>query len=629
MALTPHHIFSMQGSGSQQDRILNFLMESQENIKRLDKQAAALQSQVVQLQDLDKKMRETASLETRSVEIAAQIVHNRIDEMLRQIQTSKFQILNDINAAKDTLRQIESEGRQQLTQSRIQETIRMMNDSKQYTSQAIREIHAATDSMKQEVRGIQESVKQDVTRHVNEKINELVQQAAQTKNKTIDELQQRASTEIEKLKKEFDLTANEAARLKREFKIQFQERKERFQKAERLASEEAAKELEKLRGEHGAEKARIKGEEKRKGAVEKRKIEIGSPEFREMEVQKIKDGIKVGIDTFTENLPKIAMTTGLTIAGVLAVKHALPIIRKKIEDALFTPALIDDSSFTGFAGYFTKKSLPDQQIANLYFNPKLKAQVDRIISVLKNTSKNKGYYLNYLFYGEPGTGKTATARAMAYESGMDYAIMSGGNVQKLLASGKAEEKLKEVFNWAKKSNKGMLLFIDEADAFLKDPNKYAMTDELYAVLNSFLNMTGTESKNIAIIMSTNHPQNLPKAVLDRVGPGQFIYFGLPEYPQRLRIARHFVDKYLGKYFYRDVSEGEEPGIDEQLKDDITEYIAQKTDKFSGRNISYLILAIEKALQAEGHTKISKELIDLIVEEAAAQQRGAQEFKTFA
>lgn len=48
--------------------------------------------------------------------------------------------------------------------------------------------------------------------------------------------------------------------------------------------------------------------------------------------------------------------------------------------------------------------------------------------------------------------------------GLDYAMMTGGDVAPL--GPQAVTKIHEIFDWAKKSKKGLLLFIDEADAFL-------------------------------------------------------------------------------------------------------------------------------------------------------------------
>lgn len=56
-------------------------------------------------------------------------------------------------------------------------------------------------------------------------------------------------------------------------------------------------------------------------------------------------------------------------------------------------------------------------------------------------------------------------RRLARESGMDYAIMTGGDVGPL---GKdAVNEINKLFNWANQSKKGLILFIDEAEAFLR------------------------------------------------------------------------------------------------------------------------------------------------------------------
>ena len=64
----------------------------------------------------------------------------------------------------------------------------------------------------------------------------------------------------------------------------------------------------------------------------------------------------------------------------------------------------------------------------------------------------------------PGTGKSMAAKRLARTAGLDYAIMSGGDVAPL--GGKAVQQLHEMFDWAESSRRGLLLFIDEADAFL-------------------------------------------------------------------------------------------------------------------------------------------------------------------
>lgn len=51
-----------------------------------------------------------------------------------------------------------------------------------------------------------------------------------------------------------------------------------------------------------------------------------------------------------------------------------------------------------------------------------------------------------------------------FMQGLDYALMTGGDVAPL--GSQAVTKIHQLFDWSKKSKKGLLLFIDEADAFL-------------------------------------------------------------------------------------------------------------------------------------------------------------------
>ena len=70
-----------------------------------------------------------------------------------------------------------------------------------------------------------------------------------------------------------------------------------------------------------------------------------------------------------------------------------------------------------------------------------------------------------LFCGPPGTGETLFAKKLAQKSGLDFAIMTGSDVAPL---GKdSVNEINKLFDWAEKSPKGMILFIDEAESFLR------------------------------------------------------------------------------------------------------------------------------------------------------------------
>lgn len=73
------------------------------------------------------------------------------------------------------------------------------------------------------------------------------------------------------------------------------------------------------------------------------------------------------------------------------------------------------------------------------------------------------------------------AKRLAKTSGLDYAIMSGGDVAPL--GGQAVTQLHDMFDWAERNRRGLLLFIDEADAFLSQRGQQQMS-EVHCILVS-------------------------------------------------------------------------------------------------------------------------------------------------
>ena len=123
-------------------------------------------------------------------------------------------------------------------------------------------------------------------------------------------------------------------------------------------------------------------------------------------------------------------------------------------------------------------------------------------------------FRNILMHGPPGTGKTLFAKKLAEHSGLDYAIMTGGDVSPMgrdgvtaIHKGKSNHfkeanfdyrtdslsKFNVVFDWANGSRRGLLLFVDEADAFLRKRSSEKISEDLRATLNAFLYRTGEQS----------------------------------------------------------------------------------------------------------------------------------------
>lgn len=147
-----------------------------------------------------------------------------------------------------------------------------------------------------------------------------------------------------------------------------------------------------------------------------------------------------------------------------------------------------------FAGKNTQQMREGKGFGNVILHPALHKRIQHLAAATANTKAHQAPFRNMLFYGPPGTGKTMAAKELSLQSvreccfhlmgsisvvslhkcnltpfffifqGLDYALMTGGDVAPL--GSQAVTKIHELFNWAVKSKKGLVLFIDEADAFL-------------------------------------------------------------------------------------------------------------------------------------------------------------------
>jgi len=69
--------------------------------------------------------------------------------------------------------------------------------------------------------------------------------------------------------------------------------------------------------------------------------------------------------------------------------------------------------------------------------------------------------------------------------------MTGGDVAPMGREGVTA--IHKVFDWASTTQKGLLLFVDEADAFLRKRSSETISEDLRATLNAFLYRTGEQS----------------------------------------------------------------------------------------------------------------------------------------
>jgi len=236
--------------------------------------------------------------------------------------------------------------------------------------------------------------------------------------------------------------------------------------------------------------------------------------------------------------------------------------------------------------------------------------VRQLAANLTLTRQRAAPFRHMLFYGPPGTGKTMTAKILARQSGLDYAIMSGGDVAPL--GGGAVTQLHDAFGWAQRSRKGMLLFIDEADAFLSRRTAGgvpgAMSEGLRASLNALLYQTGDQSKEFVMVLATNRPSDLDPAVLDRVDDS--LAFPLPDRDGRKRLMLQYLREYV---LEAHLGGGNAPEIPVkapmQEVEAALDRFAGQTEGFSGRELAKLMAGVQSACYGSKEGTLTLELLE--------------------
>ncbi|APH02306.1 MULTISPECIES: ATP-dependent zinc metalloprotease FtsH [Janibacter] len=125
-----------------------------------------------------------------------------------------------------------------------------------------------------------------------------------------------------------------------------------------------------------------------------------------------------------------------------------------------------------------------------------------------------------LLYGQPGTGKTLLARAVAGEAGVPFYSISGSDFVEMFV-GVGASRVRDLFEQAK-ANQPAIIFVDEIDAVgrHRGAGLGGGHDEREQTLNQLLvEMDGFDVKtNVILIAATNRPDILDPALLR---PGRF------------------------------------------------------------------------------------------------------------
>jgi ATP-dependent 26S proteasome regulatory subunit len=144
-----------------------------------------------------------------------------------------------------------------------------------------------------------------------------------------------------------------------------------------------------------------------------------------------------------------------------------------------------------------------------------------------------------LLYGPPGTGKTAFARAAAKYYGLEFGNIKGSElVAGCSAVGQAEEKVKQIFEYAR-MHAPFVLFFDEIDAIAQTRRGQSINSPSDLILNNLLTeLDGFNERDaVFIIAATNRRDILDPAILRPGRLDKHIEIPLPNQEARKRIFK--------------------------------------------------------------------------------------------
>ena len=203
-----------------------------------------------------------------------------------------------------------------------------------------------------------------------------------------------------------------------------------------------------------------------------------------------------------------------------------------------------------------------------------KEEVQEIVDFLKNpekyTSLGGKIPKGALLVGQPGTGKTLLAKAVAGEAKVPFFSLSGSDFVEMFV-GVGASRVRDLFKQAKEKSPS-IIFIDEIDAIgrARGKNNFSgSNDERENTLNQLLTEMdgfGTNT-NVIVLAATNRADVLDKALMRAGRFDRQIFVDLPDVRER---------KEIFEVHLRPIKQSEKLDID---------FLARQTPGFSGADIA--------------------------------------------
>jgi len=326
----------------------------------------------------------------------------------------------------------------------------------------------------------------------------------------------------------------------------------------------------------------------------------------------------------------------ITLSSLFFTWHGAKLGFKIIDNYLEKiPDIAEDTSLLSYKDRIIKyfydfNNKVEEKVSDVVLESSLQERINELAVSISRAFENNCEYSNILFYGPPGTGKTMLAKRLAINSGLHYIYFAGSSLRKLRIED-ALNKISELFAFAKRSSKKLMIIIDECEVLFR--NRAFLSDGVQdQILSLFLALTGTESKNFCIVGLTNRPEDLDAAFLSRCD--HQIEIGAPGIQERARILAYYIDKILFSaakvsknnnnffskfsFFVKKINPLK---IEKDLfsKEFIID-IARRLDNFVGRDISKLVIYIKSAAYATKDLTVTKDLVNKVVDIKIKEKR---------